>query len=52
MLTRSRLRFKGHLEQMRAALRREHAGIAAIEEQSEGGCSAMSSVETEGRTRP
>jgi len=50
MLTRSSVydTLKGHLERMRATLLREHAGIAAIEEQSElvHLLGAMSSVET------
>jgi CIC family chloride channel protein len=50
MLTRSSVydTLKGHLERMRASLLREHAGIAAIEEQSElvHLLGAMSSVET------
>jgi CIC family chloride channel protein len=50
MLTRSSVydTLKGHLERMRASLLSEHAGIAAIEEQSElvHLLGAMSSVET------
>lgn len=50
MLTRSSVydTLRGHLERMRASLLREHAGIAAIEEQSElvHLLGAMSSVET------
>jgi CIC family chloride channel protein len=50
MLTRSAVydTLKGHLERMRESLLREHAGIAAIEEQSElvHLLGAMSSVET------
>jgi K+/H+ antiporter YhaU regulatory subunit KhtT len=50
MLTRSGVyeTVRGHLERMRQSLLREHAGIAAIEEQSElvHLLGAMSSVET------